>query len=203
MNYTMITSIPNLCYPIDMIANINQIQADINTLLSKFNITRDEIINRCKFNIGWTMNLTHLPGLQGLSRPFEYTQRHKNIKNQNISETDFTEILHEIQDLYLGQLILDIRKYHAAPFQGRCQLVWLSSKQSYGLHKDFHTTNRYHLPIITNQQCKWHFRDDNKDYNLHMPADGRIWYVNPSMIDHDFINDSDEPRLHMILTSGI
>jgi hypothetical protein len=135
MNYTTVTSIPNLCYPIDMIANINQIQADIDILLSKFNITRDDIDHRCKSDIGWTMNLTHLPELQGLSRPFKYTQRHKDIKNQNISETDFTEILHEIQDLYLGQLILDIRKYHAAPFQGRCQLVWLSSKRPFADEK--------------------------------------------------------------------
>lgn len=202
MQFPVIKEIPKLCYPIDITADIEQIKKDVDVLLSRFNKSQEEINKKCETDIGWAMNLSHLPMLTGPARAFNFTQQHNFIKSQNISENDFTEILQEIKDLYLGNLIEQIIKGHGGKFQGRCQLVWLAPKRSYGLHKDLHTPNRYHLPIITNEKCYWHFKYQNRDFNLHMPADGKVWYLNPVAMEHNFFNNSNIPRLHMILTSG-
>jgi hypothetical protein len=203
MKYSLIESIPELCYPISITADIEQIQQDIDLLLSKFDKSREEIYKKCETDIGWAMNLTHLPSLLGTDRPFKHTQQHEFLKSRNILENEFTELLDEVKDLYLGKLIQQIIERHNGEFRGRCQLVWLASNKSYGLHKDGHTPNRYHLPIVTDKKCYWHLKHQGKDYNLHMPADGRVWYFNPVALEHNFFNDSAGPRLHMILTSGV
>ena len=153
MQFPLIKEIPNLCYPIGIKADIDQIRKDVDILLSRFNKSQEEINKRCETDIGWAMNLTHLPSLTGSDRPFKYTQQHGYIKSQNVSENDFTEILDEIKDLHLGQIIQNIIKQHKGKFQGRHQLVWLAPGRSYGLHKDLHTPNRYHLPIATDENC--------------------------------------------------
>jgi hypothetical protein len=202
MQYSLIDEIPKLCFPIKIKADVEQLKKDVNTILSAFNITQAHINEKCKTDIGWAINLTHLPGLTGNERVFAYTQQHDFIKEQDISETDFSTILTEIKNLYIGKLISNIFAQHGRKFQGRCQLVWLSPKRSYDLHLDQHTPHRYHIPIITNEQCYWHFRYQKKDYNLHMAADGTVWYLNPVILGHNFFNNSDTPRLHLILTSG-
>lgn len=203
MLHPLIDQIPKLCFPIKIKADVEQLKKDVATILTAFNITQEQINEKCKTDIGWAMNLTHLPNLSGIDRAFAYTQQHNFVKENNISETDFSTMLAEIEDLYIGKLISNIFAQHGQKFQGRCQLVWLSPKRSYNLHRDQHTPHRYHIPIITNEQCYWYFRYQKKDHNLHMAADGTVWYLNPVILGHNFFNDSDTPRLHLILTSGV
>jgi len=202
MQYPLIDKIPELCFPIRIRANVEQLKKDVNTILSAFDITQEYINEKCKTDLGWAINLTHLPKLTGNDRAFAYRQQHDFIKEQNVSENDFSTMLAEIKNLYIGKLMSVIFARHGQKFQGRCQLVWLSPKKSYEMHVDQHTPHRYHIPIITNEQCYWHFRYKKTDCSLHMAADGTVWYLNPVILGHNFFNDSDVPRLHLILTSG-
>jgi hypothetical protein len=125
-----------------------------------------------------------------------------SVVDQGVNEKDFSEHLEESQDLLIGKLIREIYNQHAGKFQGRAQLIWLGAKRSYNFHKDIHTPNRYHVPILTNENCYWLLKKHNDIFKLHMPADGRVWYLDPVNIEHTFCNESNSARLHLLLTSG-
>jgi Aspartyl/Asparaginyl beta-hydroxylase len=190
-----ITHIEQLCYPIDYAIDRKKFDDSFITLLSRLGITYDH-------NSAFSVNLTHLPGLSGTDRWKQYTGDHPTFKTEGVDETDFTEHLSEMSDLYMGQVIQDIQNLHNGVFQGRIQLIWIGPKGSYPLHKDLHTTSRYHIPVITNEECFWIFKKDSDSYKLHMPADDRVWYVDPTRILHTFVNNSNTTRCHLVMTSG-
>jgi hypothetical protein len=125
------------------------------------------------------------------------------LKKAGIDELNFTEILSELNGLYLKTVFDDIIKIHKNPFQGRTQLVWRGAGSFFQFHVDKHTPNRYHVPIVTNDKCYWMFRDNEKKIRLDMPADGKVWYLNPTQVQHTFINESNTSRLHLLMTSSI
>jgi hypothetical protein len=190
------------CYPLSDRVDMLLLLDSVNTLLNRLGLTLDDINERCKTKFGFAINLTHLPELVGDDRWNKYTGKHASVIEQDVNESDFTEHLSESQDLYIGKLVHKIYNQHTKKFQGRAQLIWLGSNQNYNFHKDFHTPNRYHIPLITNTQCFWLLKRHPEIVKLHMPADGRIWYLDPSRIEHTFCNQSDTARLHLLLTSG-
>lgn len=197
-----IESLQPYCYPIEISTNIDELMSSINVLLSRLGLSLDNINTWCKSNFAYTINLTHLNGLTGSDRWRKYNEGHFTVKAQGVSESNFTEHLEEANDLLIGKLIKQIYEYHENKFQGRAQLIWLGANKQYKFHRDLHTPNRYHVPLITNEKCYWLFRDNKNIYNLHMPADGRIWYLDPINVEHTFRNESQEARLHLLLTSG-
>ena len=194
----------NYYFPISLEINHNRLLEDLDTLLSRLGLSNEYIEKKCKTDFGFTINLTHLSELTGNDRWGKYAQGHDHLCELGINELYFTEHLKETQDLYLGQLIHQLYKQHPTPFQGRAQLVWLGAKRKYKFHIDMHTPHRYHVPLITNEDCYWMLKEKNKNeiYKLHMPV-GNVWYVDPINIEHTFVNDSESVRLHLILTSGI
>ena len=190
-----ITQLDKFCYPIKYTIDRNKFENSFRILLDRLDITYND-------NSWFSINLTHLPGLVGQDRWKKYIGKHPVVKSEGVDESDFVEHLSEMQDLYIGQVIRDIQEQHTGIFQGRIQLVWLGPNGSYPLHKDLHTASRYHIPLITNEKCFWVFRTDTEDYRLHMPADDRVWFVDPKNILHTFINDSNTTRCHLIMTSG-
>lgn len=198
-----VQQIKNYCYPIDYRVDYNKLYNSIVELLSRLGLSSEFINEVCRIQFGYTVNLTHLPGLTGSDRWKKYSGNHPSVARQGVKEVDFVELLDEIKGTYLGQVIEDIYKQHPGPFQGRAQLIWIGPKQRYPMHKDPHTPNRYHIPIITNQLCYWVLAEDNRDpVKLVMPADGRVWYLNPVELEHTFVNESNISRLHLLLTSG-
>jgi hypothetical protein len=190
-----ITQIDKFCYPIEYTIDREQFENSFKILLDRLCITYN--------NESWfSINLTHLPGLTGQDRWMKHIGKHLIVKSEGVDETDFVEHLSEMNDLYIGQVIRDIQEQHGGIFQGRIQLCWLGPGQQYPLHKDLHTTSRYHIPIITNTDCFWVFKTDSDICQLHMPADNRVWFVDPTNISHTFINNSNTTRCHLIMTSG-
>jgi len=187
--------IDKLCYPIDYTIDRERFKNSFDILLKRIEVAYTD-------NSWFSVNLTHLPGLTGSDRWNLYSGNHSAVHANNVSETDFTEHLAEMEDLYIGQVIRDIQNLHSGVFQGRIQLVWLGPNQKYPLHRDLHTTSRYHVPVITNEKCFWVFKKDSELYSLHMPADHRVWFVDPTQILHTFVNDSNTARCHLIMTSG-
>ena len=190
-----ITHVPNLCYPIEYRIDRQRFDESFYTLLERLDVTFD---NDSRFSI----NLTHLPGLTGRDRWGKFWGGHEVLKKVGINETDFTEHLEEAKDLYIGQVIRDVIAQHKGTFQGRIQLIWLGAGLDYPIHRDLHTPSRYHIPVITNPKCYWKFLH-NGIQRLHMPADDRVWFLDPINLSHTFVNSSNTTRCHLVMTSGI
>lgn len=73
----------------------------------------------------------------------------------------------------------------------RTRLLWVYPWACYSMHRD--TTPRIHIPLITNIECYFVFKDDGV---LHMPADGVYWVDTRKR--HTFMNCSDKLRLHLV-----
>jgi hypothetical protein len=207
-NLIPVTDLHPHCFPIEHTVDSNQLLLDCYELVKRLGIDYESYTNSGK--LSQAINLTHLPGLQGDSRWKFGNSQHLDVIKLGVAEVDYTDHLFETQDLYLGKLVRKIYKLHkerhGTAFQGRAQLAWLHPKKMYDMHKDLHTPHRYHVPIITNEQCYWLFKNDqladSSVYKLHMPV-GDIWYVDPVTLEHTFVNDSSTHRLHLLLTSGL
>jgi len=197
-----INTLPPYCYPLTLNLDMPLLLESVETLLKRLGLDLNEINDKCKTNFAFTVNLTHLPGLQGEDRWKKYNGNYASVNQQGVSESNFTEHLLESQDLYIGKLVRELYEQHNGKFQGRAQLIWLGAKRSYDFHKDLHTPNRYHVPLITNEKCFWLLKKQEEVFKLHMPADGRAWYLDPINVEHTFCNESGEARLHLLLTSG-
>ena len=67
-------------------------------------------------------------------------------------------------------------------------------------HIDYNTdySIRVHIPIITNEKATFSYIVNGKTQTVHMPADGRMWYVNTGYT-HFVTNVGDQPRLHLVV----
>ena len=190
----VVNTLPPYCYPIDYSIDRDKLTESLDILLARLGISRHHT---------WAFNLTHLPEAVGDDRWNTHTGSHRFLVEAGVDEVNFTELLDEVKDLYLGQIIQDLYQQHTGIFQGRCQISILPPKRNYGKHIDKHTPARYHIPLVTNTDCYWEFYKDNEIYKLHMPADNKVWYFDPINVEHDFYNNSDEFRWHLILASSI
>jgi hypothetical protein len=73
----------------------------------------------------------------------------------------------------------------------RSRLMWVGPFACYSMHKD--TTARIHIPIITNPECYFVFKQGSVS---HLSA-GSVYWVDTT-IHHTFMNCSDKPRLHLV-----
>ena len=192
---TMSFQYMDYCYPINYSVDLTALRESVTVLLSRLGLDLYNI----NYNHG--INLTHLPHLEGDSRWGMYFCNHSKLKALGINEADFTELLAEASDLYIGEVIRKVYAYHKEPFVGRVQLIWLEAGGSYGAHRDRHITARYHVPIFTDENCYWEFGEEKK--KLHMPADGRVWHLAAADVTHDFLNKSDITRLHLVISNSI
>lgn len=76
----------------------------------------------------------------------------------------------------------------------RTRIMLTRPKTSYSIHKDY--SPRLHLPLITNSQCYFVFKDPARF--IHMPADGQTYWVD-TRYEHTFINGSVDNRLHLVM----
>jgi len=154
------------------------------------------------------INLTYHRRITGIDRFLMLTHGYKDLKEvheQDVWEHDFNEMTDAIKSSYIGQLFEQIGEFHLAkhgtPIKGRHQLVWIAPGQCYDLHKDKHTPYRYHIPIRTEPNVIWLFRQGADLDLVHMPADGRVWELDPIKAEHTVSNYSNSLRLHLIMTS--
>lgn len=156
--------------------------------------------------IAWDINLSHLPELTDKDRLTKYRGMFEHIFAQGINPADYTTLLSEIQDLYIGEVVNKVYEYHKQQynkeFRGRVSLIWIGAHQGYNFHIDAERTPvRYHVPLITNPGVLWLFKDptDGLITKMHMPV-GSVWQFFPVMIEHTVINQGDTHRCHMIIT---
>lgn len=154
----------------------------------------------------FTVNLNHIPELTGKQERWTKFSAGYAVTKHYVKEEDFTVIPEEVKSSYLGQVMQEVFDQHferfGTVFQGRCQLIWVNSKACYTLHQDFHTAHRYHVALWTNPLAWWIFRDADKDIRtMHMPVDGRVWYLDPILEEHTVVNLGNTNRCHLLLTS--
>jgi hypothetical protein len=200
MKYTPAYFIPGMLYPLIATANLSQLQSDINILLSRLGITLESIHDKLKTELGYAINLNHMPELLGSERAFMYNGLDSQLARDGIDQRNFTETLEEIKDLYIYSLIQQIESYHGVPLQGRFQLVWLAAGGYYGITRDETYPTVYHIPIET-ENSYFYAKFLRKEWAMKMPADGKIWRMLKGKFDSDCINDNDKPRLSIILNS--
>lgn len=201
----MVDKVDKFCYPIPLTIDHGRLMSSVNGFLEILGTSKEEIERKSRLGFIQTVNLTHRPGVTGNDRFYMHSGDHHSLMLHGVNEGDFTEFPVELDGTYLRSVIDQIIEFHASavgsPFSGRMQLVWLNSGGKYPFHKDFHTPHRYHVPLSTNDACLWYFRRRGAEYELHMPADGRVWYLDPVSIEHTVVNNGDSPRLHLLMTT--
>ena len=95
------------------------------------------------------------------------------------------EFIYPLFDLpYINSIIKEHNLY-------RVRLMNLKSKTCYSYHQDY--GKRFHIPIITNDNCFFVIDDKIKRY----PADGN-WYIIDTTLKHTAVNASREDRIHLV-----
>lgn len=80
-----------------------------------------------------------------------------------------------------------IKKYNLK----RTRLMWVGPYACYSMHQD--TTPRIHIPLITNPECYFVFKDGGIE---HLPV-GNVYWTNTTKL-HTFMNCSNQHRLHLV-----
>jgi len=212
--------------------DVEQIRNDITALFSQFEIDPIKSLNITKISdiyslskIGhFGVNLTHpefTPHIQKLIAVSNFdfesskyrgllTRGDKELREIQIEPGDFNIIGSFLQDRYLGQVIEQVRQYHAIHYPdlnpiSRIFLAYLNPGAGYYFHRDPQIL-KYHLPVYTNE---WSYLMTQSNINnkftepatiTHLPADGGIWRL--STLDyHTAMNLSpfrNDYRMHIL-----
>lgn len=109
-----------------------------------------------------------------------YTHRNQHVK----------DIFEEILDMFKSQVT-------------RVRLAVIMPGFAIKPHVDYDPSyiTRYHIPVFTNDQVIFGYstKEGAKEYK--MPADGSIYFFNSGLV-HWVANNSNEPRLHMIVDTN-
>lgn len=92
-----------------------------------------------------------------------------------------------------GTVVADYLAWLAVPVY-RTRIMVSRPKTCYSIHRDY--SPRLHLPLITNRQCYFLFKDPAEF--IHMPATGQTYWADTRK-EHTFMNGSLENRLHLVM----
>ena len=98
-----------------------------------------------------------------------------------------------LQPCLRGSIIEEYLQWLGVPVY-RTRIMLARPKSAYSIHRDY--SPRLHLPLITNKQCYFVFKDPAEF--VHMPADGQTYWVDTRQ-EHTFMNGSLENRLHLVM----
>jgi hypothetical protein len=76
----------------------------------------------------------------------------------------------------------------------RTRLMWVNRMSCYSIHKD--STPRVHIPLITNPECYFVFKNNDTAQLTHMTT-GHVYWADTRR-DHTFMNCSEMDRLHLV-----
>lgn len=115
-------------------------------------------------------------------------------------EKDFDTIIDQFANTYLADTINDVALYAKEKYNleiGRSRLMILRPKSCLTFHTDTGATMRFHIPIITNQDCMFIHNVPHPIVSK-MPTAGQL-YTFDSSIPHTAINASREQRVHLVM----
>ena len=215
-----VTSMAPYCYQLDMHVDKIKLLESWFELFHRIGYKYDEFVEMMRQDfvekykslgnprdpIAWDVNLSYLPGLTGADRWRKFRGTIDWIKDEGGDPKLASELLHELDGLYIGELIKQILSYHkettGRDFTGQVNVLWVGPGQRYNFHNDSNLHLRYHIPVITHPDAFWVFQDmkeHSKYYTMHMPF-GEVWMLNPIDIVHTVMNTWDTPRAHLVLS---
>lgn len=109
-----------------------------------------------------------------------YTHRNEHVK----------DIFEEILDMFKSQVT-------------RVRLAVIMPGFAIKPHVDYDPSyiTRYHIPVFTNDQVIFGYSSKQETNEYTMPADGSVYFFNSGLV-HWVANNSNEPRLHMIVDTN-
>ena len=126
---------------------------------------------------------TSVPGpwnlYDGLSGMGEYPK--------STTETSFNEINDDFKNTEFEKIINHFKLY-------RSRLLLLERRTNYSIHAD--KGWRLHLPIITNEDCRFYYSEYEKEFHLEAGKFYKVFVGTP----HTFFNSSDTFRIHLVST---
>ena len=138
----------------------------------------NKIKNEIKTLPKWDTQIC-LQGTETIKDPFAGINSARDLPKK---EVEFTYLLFDIP--YINSIIKEHNLY-------RVRLMNLKSKTCYSYHKD--QGKRFHIPIITNENCFFIVEDKLIRYS----ADGNYCIIDTSK-KHTAVNASWEDRIHLI-----
>lgn len=121
---------------------------------------------------------------------------HNGVKQQK-QNTIKNSIKTPLCNGYLEYLIDQLEEKKLGLF--RCRILKLvDGEMVMKFHKDASIPYyRLHIPIYTNETCKFQWRYNGAIHSAHMPADGSVYFVRVD-VDHRAINATDVERVHFV-----
>lgn len=160
-------------YPLDL-------QLDLDRLKG----ATDELLTRVPLAFERTRQLS-LQSVPGSEDPWYDGCRKQRYVGR---DRDYTELVPDLRGSYFEEL------FDSLPFTPfRCRLMSLDPSICYSIHSD--ATPRYHIAVHTSEQARFVFVDLQRV--IHIPADGRVYFVDTRQ-RHTAFNGDSEPRLHLV-----
>jgi hypothetical protein len=134
---------------------------------------------------------------------FEYTNIFKRTRRLDPNKSEYLAEADELNygvrnDLVTGELekILDMFTSKIT----RVRLAYLKDHFDIKPHVDYDPSYivRFHVPLITNDSVKLFMQRGDNVADIHLPADGKIYFFN-SGLKHWVENNGNEGRLHLII----
>lgn len=107
-------------------------------------------------------------------------------RNQGM-ELSYNKINPFFKDTVFEKLITDYK-------MTRTRFMWVNRMSCYSIHKD--STPRIHIPLVTNPECYFVFKNNDTANLTHMSA-GHVYWADTRQ-NHTFMNCSEMDRLHLV-----
>lgn len=164
----------------------NRLIFELNVLVKK--IPFDENAQICLTHRENSLN-PYYEGCGSLYYEGNYTTGTKTKRNDSLTEGEFNIFNIELYSTYF----YDIYNTWSKNFNiGRLRLMKLNRKICLTWHKD--NEKRIHLPIITDEKCKFVVEDNV----FHLPANGNSFIIDTTKYHTVFNGSSELERVHLV-----
>jgi len=184
----------NFIQQLEYTANLDQMKADLDTLLAKTPWPSMDLVSQAPGN---QIGVTYRIGAKNIILDASGSLYDKEKKLFIAKESDFTEINPNIGQ-YTKNILATLAEQEHTKF-GRIRYMRLLPKTGLSIHADLEM--RYHFVLETNRYAL--FGDASPDLDMaakcyHMPADGHFYKVDTTR-EHFVFNGGWEPRIHLVI----
>jgi hypothetical protein len=184
----------NFIQKLEYTANLDQMKADLDLLLSKTPWPAEDFVLKSSGN---QIGLTHRPNAKNIILDASGSLYDKEKKRFVAKESDFTEVNPDVGQ-YTKKILSNLAGCENTKF-GRIRYMRLMPKTGLSIHADLEM--RYHYALETNSYAL--FGDASPSEELaakcyHIPADGHFYKVDTTR-EHFVFNGGWEPRIHLVI----
>lgn len=167
---------------------------------AKMNFNGDNDKNYTEVNLSTPTYSSNVISDQDAIRESHMIYRLKRLDKNRVEYSEHAdETTHSIDDKFIVGELAKLFSF----FKGkvcRVRIANLKAGNKINPHVDYDPSYifRYHVPLITNDQCLFFVVVDDQYKYYKMPSDGDVYWINTG-IKHGVINNSNEDRLHLLI----